>query len=151
MVLLVNEHWMANFLGEKGLNTSLFVCYSFVWVGLSLVAMVDLLYPPTHTLLKDSHNTWNFIWPFSSWIVCRFFNVHRELMNMEDICETGPTVHSPYLRRLESLTISRCHCKGGTLSSVILRPWVLVGLESDLWSATWQPDAQTTEPPVHSN
>ena len=26
-------------------------------------------------------------------------------MNMEDICETAPTVYSPYPRRLESLTI----------------------------------------------
>ena len=26
-------------------------------------------------------------------------------MNIEDICVTGPTVYSPHLRRLESLTI----------------------------------------------
>ena len=26
-------------------------------------------------------------------------------MKMEDICETGPTVYSPYPRRLESLTV----------------------------------------------
>ena len=25
-------------------------------------------------------------------------------MNIKDICETGPTVYSPYPRRLESLT-----------------------------------------------
>ena len=27
-------------------------------------------------------------------------------MNIEDICETGPMVYSPYPRRLESLTIA---------------------------------------------
>ena len=32
----------------------------------------------------------------------------------------------PYPRRLESLTICRCHYKGSTFSSVISRPWVLV-------------------------
>jgi len=35
-------------------------------------------------------------------------------------------VYRPYPRRLEYLTISRCHCKGSIFSSVILRPRVLV-------------------------
>ena len=42
-------------------------------------------------------------------------------------CETEPTVYCPYTRRLERLvTICRCHYKGSTFSSVILRPWVMV-------------------------
>ena len=37
-------------------------------------------------------------------------------------CETGPTVYRLYPRRLESLTICRCHYKGSQCTSVICRP-----------------------------
>ena len=36
--------------------------------------------------------------------------------------ETGRAVYCPYPRRLESLTVYRCHCKGSAFSSIILRP-----------------------------
>ena len=44
-------------------------------------------------------------------------------------CETGPTVYSPYPRRLENIyncQICGCNYKGSTFPSVILRPWLLV-------------------------
>ena len=40
-------------------------------------------------------------------------------------CETGPTVFRSYPRRLECLTVCRCHYKGSTFSSVIYILWVL--------------------------
>ena len=72
--------------------------------------------------------------------------------NQWKCCKTGPTVFRPYLRILESLTVYRCHCKDGTFSSVILRPWVLVrpGFEpktsrsADRRSPNWANQAAVT-------
>ena len=49
---------------------------------------------------------------FEQW--CRFFYIPQELDVKWKCCETGPTVCCPYLRRLESLTVCRCHYKGRT-------------------------------------
>ena len=42
-----------------------------------------------------SHNTWNFIL-YSSGKCVGSLTSNRELINMYDICEMGPTVYSPY-------------------------------------------------------
>ena len=54
-----------------------------------------------------------------------FFYVPHE---SEKSCETWPMVFHHYSRRLECLTICRCHNKGSIFSSVSLRPWFLVRL-----------------------
>ena len=83
--------------------------------------------------------------PYSLWIVCGFFNIPCKC------CETESMFYCPYLRRLESLTICRCHYKGNTLSSVIWRPWVLVwqafeptSFQTVVWCSTnWANRSQT--------
>ena len=58
--------------------------------------------------------------------MCGYFNVpHWTYFKHERYFETGPSVYSPYPRRLESLTIWWCYYKGSTFSSVIWRPWVV--------------------------
>ena len=51
-------------------------------------------------------------------------STQRELINIEDICETAPTVFidSPYPRRLQSPTICKWNYKGSMFSSVIINP-----------------------------
>ena len=90
-------------------------------------------------------------WPhtpqaYSSRIMCGFLNVPQLFTNKG--CEMGSPVYSPYPRRLKSLTICWCNYKGSTFYSVILRPGVLVQLESNTQPPAWQPDTQPTEPPV---
>ena len=63
--------------------------------------------------------------------VCGFFNVPQSTWSTLKGCETGPAVYRRYPRRIERLTICRCHYKGSTCSSVIKDPecWSGRGLE----------------------
>ena len=82
---------------------------------------------PTH----DANDVWRLATPppstsptlFEQW--CGFFYVPQEPDKWK-CCETGPKVFRPYPRRLERITVRRCHYKGSTFFSVISRPWVLV-------------------------
>ena len=69
--------------------------------------------------VKVDHNTGVYV-PYSFrtvvWVLLR-----PTRTDQWKCCETGPTVFRPYPRRLESLTICRCHYKGSTFFSVILK------------------------------
>ena len=60
--------------------------------------------------------------PTSVWV---FFMSHRN-QNSERAMRQHLRFFCPYLRRLECIILCRCHNKGSTFSSFILRPWVLV-------------------------
>ena len=93
---------------EKGLTSQLISTSS-----LSTQSLKGYTTPPgsMHATLYKQH--------------CGFFYVPQESEEWKS-CETGRMVFRPYSRRLECLTFCRCHCRGSTFSSVILRPWVLV-------------------------
>ena len=73
-------------------------------------------HPPTR--LTQDHNTGNCV-PYSCEQCVGSLTSHKVIINKG--CETGPTIYRPYPRRLERLTICRCHYKGSTFSSVNLK------------------------------
>ena len=102
---------------------------------------------PAHALRNDSYKTRNFM-PYFSGKVCGFFKVPDWTYEHGRYCKTGPTVYSPYSRRLGRLTICGCNCKGSTFSSVILGLSVVIRPGSNSRPSAWQPDAQATKPPL---
>ena len=82
--------------------------------GGSKVLSLQITHPAQERLTTPSWSTS----PTLSEQWCGFFYTPQEPDKWK-CCETGPTVFRPYPRRLESLTICRCHYKGSTFFSVI--------------------------------
>ena len=80
--------------------------YNYSWSGRGEERNFSSQLTPNPYNHRSEHNTGNSM-PYSSQIVCGFFNVPQILYKPKG-CETGPPAYSPYPRRLESLTICRC-------------------------------------------
>ena len=106
MYILNSPRWLNTVTGDETGPTSQF----FFTPSLSTQLMKGCITPPGSTppTLYEQQ--------------CKFFYVPQE-SDQRKSCETGPTVLS---ERTRMPNLCRCHNKGSTLSSVILRPWVLV-------------------------
>ena len=112
-------------------------CYRCTWINgwTYLPAFLDTGLPRGNVPEQDSGSMWGAIptqshnpvkvdhttgvyKPYSFWIVM-WVLLRPTRTNQWKCFETGPTVFRLYPRRLESLTIYRCHYKGSTFFSVI--------------------------------
>ena len=107
----------------KHVNSKLWRQHTKAPLAAAFSPFMSLLYPPNPWSMwmmwceKVDHNTGVYV-PYSFrtvvWVLLR-----HTWTDQWKCCETGPSVFCPYLKRLESLTICRCHYKGSTFFSVI--------------------------------
>ena len=71
--------------------------------------------------------------PTHRWLRALLFTNSVNLLYVQGLCMwDGFTVYRRYPRRLESLTVCRCHYKGRPSSTVMSRAWILVRSGSEL-------------------
>ena len=71
--------------------------------------------------------------PTHRWLRALLFPNSVNLLYVQGLCMwDGFTVYRRYPRRLESLTVCRCHYKGRPSSTVMSRAWILVRWGSEL-------------------
>ena len=84
-------------------NEGSFISTYLYRMTISVIVVTAINMGPVFTTQRTATNTGKFT-PYSFRIVFGFFNVPH-IIKHGRYCETGPTVYSPYPRRLESLTI----------------------------------------------
>ena len=115
-VLQSNKNYMES--PEQMLKDYRYILFTAVFFLIGFLCTSCMM--PIH----DANDVWRLATPppstsstlFEQW--CGFFYVPQEPDKWK-CCETGPKVFRPYPRRLERITVRRCHYKGSTFFSVI--------------------------------